>query len=170
MAGNCDICIKRIALHSFHLSCSACDRSFHIKCLPFVSKTDSIYINRQENQWICIRCAEEILPFNNIDNDDDFYDALGEFWFNISDININDLTKKMFIPFEINNDSSHHPLFDVDPDLQYFNKINQGGINSDYYTSDSFLNKCKPFVDGKMFSLLHANIRSAAKNLNKLEN
>ena len=135
MAGNCDICIKRIALHSHHLCCSACDRSYHIKCLPFVTKTDSIYINRQDNQWICIRCAEEELPFNNFDSDDDFYDALGELWFNISDIKINDLMKKMFIPFEINNESSHHPLFDVDPDLQYFNKINQGGINSDYYTS-----------------------------------
>ena len=94
MAGNCDICNKRIALHSHHLCCSVCERMYHIECLPFVSKTDSIYVNRTNNDWFCIRCAEEELPFNNIDEDDSFYDALCGFWFDISQYPIAELKKK----------------------------------------------------------------------------
>ena len=47
----------------------------------------------------------------------------------------------MFVPFEINTDDSHHPLYEVDPDLQYFNQINQCNINSDYFTAESFIKK-----------------------------
>ena len=143
MAGDCGICNKRIALSSHHLNCSLCERSYHINCLPFISKNDSIYTDRLENQWFCIRCVEKELPFNGIDDDDYFYEALSEFWFDIAPFDIKELRKKIFVPFEINDESSHHPLFDVDPDLHYFNQINQGGINSDYYTSDSYLSKCK---------------------------
>ena len=81
------------------------------------------------------------MPFNNIDENSLFFDALSEFWFDISQIAIEDLQAKVFVPFEINSDSSHHPLFDVDPDIQYFNKINQGNINSDYYTAEYSLKR-----------------------------
>ena len=46
-----------------------------------VTKCDSIYTNRESNEWMCIRCSEEFFPFNNIDEDEMFYDALSEFWF-----------------------------------------------------------------------------------------
>ena len=165
MAGDCGICRRRVALFSHHLNCSFCDRTYHIKCLPFITKTDSIYANRLENSWLCIKCAEEELPFNNIDENNSFYDALSEFWFDSTQIPIEDLQTKAFVPFEINSDSSHHPLFDVDPDIQYFNKIHRGDINSDYYTVESFSSKCSQMVDRNMFSLFHVNIRSIPKNL-----
>ena len=108
MAGKCDICNKRIALHSHPLGCSVCERVYHIKCLPFVSKTDSIYVNKANNDWLCIRCAEEELPFNNIDEDDYFHDALCGFWFDLSKYPMAELRKKIFVAFEINADHSHH--------------------------------------------------------------
>ena len=83
---------------------------------------------------------------------------------------IEELQAKVFIPFEINTDSSHHPLFDVDPDMQYFNKITQGNINSDYFTSDSYIRKCSKKLSGDSFSMFHVNIRSLPKNLVSLEN
>ena len=120
MAGNCDICNKRIAQFSHHLCCSYCDKSYHIKCLPLVTNTDSIYVNRNENQWFCIKCASNELPFNNLDEDCDFYDALSEFWFDISRIPVKDLQEKIFVPFELNSDDYHHPLFDVDPSVTFW--------------------------------------------------
>merc|ERR1712208_38802 len=94
MAGNCDICRKQIALHCHYLSCAACNRFYHIKCLPFVSKNDSIFVDRHKDNWICIRCVEEELPYNSLQDDDSFYDALSELWFDISDISIKELAKK----------------------------------------------------------------------------
>ena len=62
-------------------------------------------------------------------------------------------------------------LFDIDPDLQYFN-IKNIELDNDklkkctYYSEDSFNKKCYPLVKGGNFlSLLHVNARSAPKNL-----
>ena len=108
------------------------------------------------------------MPFNNIDDDSCFYDALSEFWFDTTKLGFKDLEAKVFIPFETNSDNSHHPLFDIDPDLQYFNQINRGGVNSDYFTSDSFVKKWKQKFSGKnVFSLLHANICNVANQNGK---
>ena len=170
MAGSCEICTKRISRCASKLSCSFCNKIYHIQCLPFVSKTDSIFTEKDSNEWFCIKCAEENLPFNSICDDDDFYNVLSEFWYDIDMILIPELQSRIFVPFEINNDDSHHPLYEVDPDLQYYNKINQCNVNSDYYTADSFINKFKPKLKKDSFSLLHCNIRSAPRNLKKLEN
>ena len=155
MAGNCEVCSKKISRCSHQLSCSFCTRIYHIQCLPFLTKYDSIYTEKDRNKWLCIKCAEETLPFNNIYDDNDFYDALSECWYDISTMSIHELETRMFVPFEINNDDSHHPLFEVDPDLQYYNQINQCNVNSDYYTIESFIRKCKPILSEDSFSLMH---------------
>ena len=57
-----------------------------------------------------------------------------------------------------------------DADLQYFNEINPFlNHGSDYYTENSFINKCRnDLITNDNFSLLHLNIRSIPKNLNNL--
>ena len=115
--------------------------------------------------------SERYLPFNNIYDDCDFYDALSEFWYDVAtSMSIHELQSRMFVPFEINDDNSHHPLFNVDPDIQYYNQLNQYNVSSEYYTVDSFIKKCKPKLDKNSLSFMHCNIRSAPRNLNKLEN
>ena len=88
MADSCNVCSKRIASFSHHLFCSFCNKSYHLKCLPGVSKSDSIYVNRNIERWLCIKCAEKELPFNNVDEDDSFYDASSKFLFDISKISL----------------------------------------------------------------------------------
>ena len=76
MEGKCSVCYKNVLQFSYQLNCSFCSRLFHIKCLPFVSKNDSIYTNKDTDSWLCLRCSQENLPFNHINEDTEFFDAL----------------------------------------------------------------------------------------------
>ena len=53
---------------------------------------------------------------------------------------IEDLSTKLFNPFEINNDDIYYPLCDIDPDAHYFNELNVHiSQNCNYYYENSFL-------------------------------
>ena len=91
MEGKCSVCYKNVLQFSYRLNCSYCSRVFHIKCLPFVSKNDSIYTKKETDKWLCLKCSQENLPFNHIDEDSEFFDALSEFWYDISNMSMNDL-------------------------------------------------------------------------------
>ena len=56
-------------------------------------------------------------------------------------------------------------MCDLDPDLHYFNYLNQVLTSSNYYTESSFkehVNKCAGAIES--FSMCHLNIRSMSKN------
>ena len=112
------------------------------------------------------------LPFNHYSNDDDFKDALMSFFnYNVNDL-LNRLNNMIFNPFEINENYEVSPLFDIDPDFQFYNDMSiQTNIgNCDYYTDDTFNKKFVNSVEvNNYFSVLHINIRSAPKNLHSLE-
>ena len=63
----CNICNKYILFDSCHLICSVCEHYSHVRCLPNVEKYDNLYTNRHINNWICMLCAGNIFPFNNIE-------------------------------------------------------------------------------------------------------
>ena len=101
-----------------------------------------------------------------MDDDDDFIDALAEFWYDISNISMKELQEKVFVPFELNDGKSHHPLYNIDPDFNYYSQMNKGGIDSNYYIEDTFIKKYNSYENvNNAFSLIHTNIRSAVKNL-----
>ena len=174
MAGidTCNTCQKKVLQHSFHLKCYICTHLVHLKCLPCVNKSDYIFNNRDANIWYCTKCTESLLPYNHIFDDSDFMDALSENWNSVgtSPINRIDNQEKLFHPFELNENESH-PLSDCDPDIQFYNnQVNSDMYSCDYFMEDSFNNIIgREGIRQDSFSILHANIRSAVKNLNSFE-
>ena len=87
---------------------------------------------------------------------------------------IEDLSAKLFNPFEINNDDIYYPLCDIDPDAHYFNELNAHiSQNCNYYYEHSFSSVIQSrfpnIIDHKVFSLCHINIRSQKANLRSFE-
>ena len=115
---SCNICNKRVQRHSYILQCSNCRGKVHLKCLPFVSKTDDIYTKKDVNTWYCTICTKNIFPFNHIDDDEDYLEALSENWSLYDGIPFNILKdhNKMFVPFELNEDE-HLQLFELESEL-----------------------------------------------------
>ena len=44
----CNICNKRVLNHSYHLQCDICQCFVHLKCLPYVTREDDLYVKRKE--------------------------------------------------------------------------------------------------------------------------
>ena len=118
----CNICNKRILSHSHYLKCDLCEKPTHIKCLSFVSNDDNLYTNRTDNIWFCTCCTKEIYPFNHYDDDEEHLNALSDYWAFSFDFVNNELSEKIFIPFDLNEDATS-PLKEVDPDMNFYKEI-----------------------------------------------
>ena len=171
MAG-CNICFKRVLSHSYHLKCDYCQDPVHLKCLPMVSKTDSIYVNRGTDIWFCTKCTECMFPFYCINEDEDFKAALADMQNRQPEIPYEVLLNqnKIFSPFEL-NENIEIPISDIDPDIQFYNNQCIAALQScDYYIEDTFNSKLTELnIKNGCLSMIHANVRSAAKNLNRFE-
>ena len=165
MIKSCAVCTKNVLSHSPHLYCHKCFNVVHLCCLHNVSKNDTLYTLRDDNIWYCPNCIQDTLPFVWMD-DDSFYDTILHFERSEKHVSLEELNKKVFIPFEINDETQMSPLFEIDPDLQYFNVFANRLSCCDYHLEDSFNKKCRDLrIDQTCFSLLHTNIRSVPKNL-----
>ena len=144
----------------------------HLKCLPFVSKDDSIYFEKDSNLWICTVCTKDIFPFNGIEENEEFFKILAEMQCNDSMIPFDALIDQniIFSPFELNEDITL-PIIDSDPDVQFYNSQCNNHLQScDYHIEDSFNRKLSEVdLTTEPLSMIHLNIRSIAKNLNKFE-
>ena len=168
----CNICVKRVLSHAHRLQCSNCKDLVHVNCLPFVSKTDSIYKERENNLWFCKKCVQTIFPFNHYDEDDEFMEVLSESCSHEPPVPIDIVnnSNKLFIPFEL-NDNENLPIHDADPDLQFYPSMCNRTLNAcDYHLEDSFnQNISKLNISSRSYPIIHTNIRSAPKNLNNFE-
>ena len=169
---SCNICKKRVQNHSFQLKCSSCRGKVHLKCLPVVDKHDSIYIHRESNIWFCTVCTQDLFPFNGIDDDCEFLETLAEFqqWDSLIPFDILVAQNKIFSPFELNEDLNL-PLFDSDPDIQFYNnQCNNSLYSCNYYLEDSFNKRVADLnISPGCLSMIHTNIRSTAKHMNKFD-
>ena len=136
---SCYICKKRVLSHAYNLCCSNCKNTAHLNCLPNVSRNDSIYINRNDDDWYCINCVQIIFPFNHIEEDSTFLEVLSESWSAYSiPLNITNNKHKLFSPFEFNKSDSL-PMHDVDPDVNFYQSVCNNPLNScDYYFEKTF--------------------------------
>ena len=162
----CNICHKRVLSHSCHLKCSYCRDVVHLNCLPFITKNDSLYVNRNTDQWLCTVCTKSLFPFNHLTDDTHFIQALAENWDKDIHISLESLREKVFVPFDLNVDENS-PLFETDPDINFYSTIHNSNLKDcDYYLEDTFNNKSSKLdITNHNFSLIHTNIRSAPKNL-----
>ena len=169
---NCNVCNMRILSHSIHLKCSVCFSFVHIRCIPYVNSNDHDFIESNRDGWFCTRCTENIFPFNQVCDDDEFLRNLSENWeINLGHVFANaSHFDRLFVPFEINEDETS-PLYDTDPDINFYQGIQNNSINScDYYYENSFNKKCRDLdIKENNLSFLHCNIRSIPRNLDRFE-
>ena len=139
----------------------------HVNCLPRVKKDDPLYVNRNENEWLCTKCSDSIFPYVHLD-DEDYICALSENWLIDDLLPFEHLSndKYIFSPFEL-NENENCPMHDLDPDFQFYRDHASNNIllSCKYYHEDSF-NACVKDLkkDARLFSSIHTNIRSASKN------
>jgi len=130
-----------------------------------VNKTDTLYTDRNNNQWYCMSCMESALPFNHYDDDNDFVKACSE-----TIENRLSLKELILNPFDLNTENEDDPLQDIDPDLHYFHDSVNTSIRCNYYSEENFVKKCSDFkIKNDNFSLFHINIRSVSKNFCELQ-
>ena len=91
-----------------------------------------------------------------------------EFIGTIDDLSHRDTLKyisdKLIIPLELNDHDHSSNLCDIDPDLYFYNALNQLTSMCNYYLESSFnseINKASGTED--LFSLCHLNIRRLKK-------
>ena len=168
---SCNVCDRKVLRHSYQMKCTLCNNRVHLNCLPSLTKADSLYIERETNNWYCYNCTAYIFPFNHLTEQDDFINALAENYLTESCMSLHFIQSndRVFQPFELNVDADS-PLSDIDPDLQYYHNQYQSNISCDYYLEDSFNKRISSLnIDKRSFSLIHSNIRSIPKNLKRLE-
>ena len=169
---SCNICNRRVLRHAYQLKCCVCHSLVHIKCLPRVTKTDSIYIERENSNWSCTKCNQSIFPFNHFHDDDDFFSAVYDQLSFQPSVSFDSLVNNelLFSPFDVNG-SEFDCLNDADPDLNFYGSQLNGGLSAcDYYLEDMFNSKLsKMNIQSNNFSMLGTNIRSMPKNLSKLK-
>ena len=167
----CLICCKRIISTAYKLNCKICNKTCHKLCVPGVNKYEDFYTNYNDDNWYCPICNQDIMAFNNIDDDNEFISALSEMWEWSVSFSLDELNQKVFVPFEMNTEEEYHPLFQTDPDINYYNTISNQIHHSDYYLEDSFAHQIKRrMIDSKCFSMIHCNILSLPKHLHTFEN
>ena len=143
------------------IECKYCQCFNHIKCITLsIDFTEEILADVQH--WLCHFCLTTTFPFNNTEEDLEFIGT-------IVDLSPRDTLKyisdKLFIPFELNDQGHYSNLCDIDPDLNFYNALNQLTSKCNYYLESSFnsvINKASGTND--LFSLCHLNIRSLKKN------
>ena len=114
MHNSCNLCNRHVHSHSYHLKCSLCHKLTHLKCLPLVSHTDTLYTQRHNDNWFCAKCLQSVFPFNHYHDDDDFNEAIKECqsYHNMKAINVSD---RVFNVFDYNDENVNNPLLDIDP-------------------------------------------------------
>ena len=117
----CVQCSRKVASFCKYITCFSCSRPTHLSCIRYATKFDSIFTNKDTNKWLCIGCAETILPFNNEDDEQLFLGNLSELWPPLRHLpqSIAALLEREIIhnPLDL-NESENSPLYEIDPDLK----------------------------------------------------
>ena len=172
LMSSCNICHRRVLKHSYQLKCCICSSLVHLKCLPQINKTDSVYTERESNNWSCTKCNQSLFPFNHYYDDTDYFSAIDEQFIAQSSVPFDMLVKSdlLFSPFDT-NDSDFNCMNDIDPDVHFYNShLNSDSLSCEYYLEDMFNSKISNMnILANNLSMLNTNIRSMPKNLSKLK-
>ena len=136
MDKECNICSGRILSHPRTMKCVLCYNHCHLKCISLNSDERS-NILRDTNCWYYHVCLSSVFAFNHIGDDSEFYKAIctKDIW----NVDLLDLSDKVFNPLE-NLDRELNDLLDeYDPDLNFYKEIYQKSMHKcNYLTESSF--------------------------------
>ena len=127
------------------------------------------------SQWLCQNCFNNVFPFNNLKDSNDFIAAISENWFNDPLPNVTEMGVLTFNLFDLDNDEhrSTRVLEDADPDTNFFKETLNKTAAKCYITLEEEFNNIYNHYNlssDRLLSLLHLNVRSIAKNLDHLRN
>ena len=139
MYKQCKRCNQRILVHSKILTCCICLGDYHIACIPIDIK-DYDHMKDDERKWYCSPCNSNIFPFNHHDDNEVFSNVLYDVYSDIP-LLFKDIDDMIFNPLSLNT-KTDFPLYDIDPDIQFYNEIHHPSKNiSQYYLEDAFNKK-----------------------------
>ena len=74
VAPPCGKCNRHVAINHKAIQCDVCDKWIHIKCnglkdVDYVHYQDPV---NEHEQFICINCMSENVPFSNLNNNEFF--------------------------------------------------------------------------------------------------
>ena len=161
----CPICNKGFLNHSPFIHCGGCSSYIHCNCTD-LNREEFNYFRSQDG-WLCKPCLSTALPFNHIEENSEFLNAVYSVALEHYCVPVNRFSNLVFNPFETNDDDCALPFGDIDPDIMYFNEISYKiNMNSNYYLENSFNDYLKKNdINEESLSMLHLNIRSIPKNL-----
>ena len=166
----CTVCHKRVLANAKHLKCDCCSSMIHKICTTLF-KTEFEEIITKKRSWSCSYCNENIFPFNSIEDENIFLNAI-----DMQENNKHYLTSisrdRLFEPFEINDNDYIHQDIDSDPDWNFYNELQSvAQLNSKYYIEKKFTEYVSPITmnGSNSMSFIHLNIRSARANLRSFE-
>ena len=116
---DCNICKRKFQNHSKIVQCISCQLSYHLKCITLECEHQA-YILLHICEWICENCNSSIFPFNYLETDSSFLQALNSM---DNAAMLNDAAL-IFNPFELNDFEHASPLDEIDPDTNFYNGIN----------------------------------------------
>ena len=166
MSKNCNRCRQRILIHSKTMTCCICSGIYHILCIP-IDKCDYIHMKKSERSWFCASCNSSLFPCNHLE-DEEFINVLYDIYSDIP-LQFKDIDNMIFNPLSLNT-NNELPLYDVDPDIQFYNELTNPSRNiSKYFLEDAFNNETAKDASMNNLSMFHINIRSIIKKFNDLD-
>ena len=79
------------------------------------------------NNWHCPVCLSFLFPYNLITDENDFISAIRVF-------HVNHIwSDKLFMPFELTDKDHRSAWCDLDPDLHFYQEVNQATVKCNYY-------------------------------------
>ena len=163
MIEKCQVCEKKILSHAKKISCHICEGVYHLNCISVNAFEISTLI--LDPDWFCVACSTSLLPFNHIDDEEDFLEALSTR--DHFELNWDSFRNLIFNPFSDEHNDFSIPTDDIDPDLNFYSDLAYHSASlCQYYTENKFLSnlvngQCK--IDDR-FSLIHSNLRSMPQN------
>ena len=153
----CGICSKTIGINHRFIKCSICNYKVHIKCNKTDTKTYELMTKNTEPQF-CIKCKEDIIPFQRITDQQFFATAEKGINKDIEGLNFSIFPSNRLKDYfkDINN---------LQSGLNHDDEVDSPVLNCNYTDINSFDYQNKP----NHLSLFHLNIASLPKHKDELE-
>ena len=152
---------EKNAVFSYKICCMNCKITYHAKRVH--SDKDDTH---DVNFWYCSYCLGDKLVYNHIDDDNEIYFTILEGMLDCP-FNVHEMSKKVFIPFEI-NDEFDTPLTEIDPDMQFYLESIYIKIQSVITILKTHFLKTFP-IQKIALSMFHMDIKSLSKHFDELQ-